>query len=101
MPFSKFKDYYGLPENSFYISENLRSSYKLRSQCDLGIPSVKIESYDKNSLKYFSPIIWNSIPARIRNIETLTEFKKEIHKWKIGKCPCRPCKNYKGNVGFL
>ena len=37
MPFSKFKDYYGLPENSFYIFENLRSSYKLRSQCDIGL----------------------------------------------------------------
>ena len=96
-----YKIYYGLSENSFYIFENSRSSYNWRSQHDLDVPSVNTESYGKNSLKYFSPIIWNSVPARLRNIETLTEFKKEIHKWKRGKCPCRLCKNYIGNAGFL
>ena len=60
-----------------------------------------LKANGKNSLKYFSPIIWNSIPARLRNIETLTEFKKEIRKWRIGKCHYSLCKNYIGNVGFL
>ena len=73
-----YKVHYGLSENSFYdIFENSRSSYNLRSQRDLDIPSVSTENYGKNSLKYFDPIIWNSIPARLRNIETLIEFKKE------------------------
>ena len=31
--------------------ENSRSSYKLRSQRDLDIPSVSTEGYGKNSLK--------------------------------------------------
>ena len=81
--------------------ENWRSSYDLRSQCDLDISSVSTESCSNNSLKYFGPIIWNSILARLRNIETLTEFKKEICKWEIDKCPCRLCKDYIGNVGFF
>ena len=97
-----YKVYHGFSENSFYdIFENSRSSYNLRSQRDLDIPSVSTESYGKNSLKYFGPIIWNSIPTRLRNIETLTEFKKEICKWKIDKCPCGLCKNYIGIVGFF
>ena len=97
-----YKVHYGLSENSLYnIFENSRSSYNLRSQRDLDIPSVSTGNYSKNSLKYFGPIIWNSIPTRLRNIETLTEFKKEICKWKINKCSCRLCKNYIGNVGFL
>ena len=70
-----YKVHYGLSENSFYdIFENSRSSYNLRFQHDLDTPSVTTENYDKNSLKYFGPIIWNSIPTRLRNIETLTEF---------------------------
>ena len=53
-----YKTHYGLPENSFYdISENSRSSYNLRSLCDLDIPSVSTEIYGKNSIKYFGPII--------------------------------------------
>ena len=96
------KVYYGLSGNSFYDNfENSRSSYNLRSQRDLDVPSVNTESYGKISLKYFGPIIWNYIPARIRNIETLTEFKTEICKWRIGKCHCRLYKNYIENVGFL
>ena len=97
-----YKVHYGLSETSFYdIFENSRSSHNLRSQRDFDIPSISTENYGKNSLKYFGPIIWNSVPTRLRNIETLTEFKKEIRKWKIDKCPCRLCKNYIGNVGFL
>ena len=70
----------------FYnIFENSRSSYNLRSQCDLDIPSVSTENYGQNSLKYFGPIIWNPIPATLRNIKTLIKFKKEIYKWKIDK----------------
>ena len=38
------KNYHGLSENSFYIFQNLRSYYNLRSQCDLDIPSVTSEN---------------------------------------------------------
>ena len=99
-----YKVYYGLSECSFYDifhDTRNRTTYNLRSQCDFEIPSVSTESYGKNSLRYLGPIIWNSIPIRIRSIETLTEFKKEIRKWKIENCPCRLCRNYIGNVGFL
>ena len=52
--------------------------YNLRSGCDFRVPSVNTENCGKNSLRYFGPVIWNMIPLRVRNIETLTEFKKEI-----------------------
>ena len=46
-----------------------RNSYNLRSQSDLEIPPVNTENFGRNSMKYFGPIIWNSVPARFRNIE--------------------------------
>ena len=61
--------------------------YNLRSQPDLDIPSVSTESYGKNSLKYFSPMIWNSTPARLRNMKTLTVFENEIHSGKSISVP--------------
>ena len=97
-----YKYHFNLSESSFYdIFQNARSSYNLRSQSDLEIPSVNSETYGKNSLKYFGSIIWNSVPARLRNIGNLIKFKKEIRKWKFDKCPCRLCKNFVGNVGFV
>ena len=46
-----YKVYYGLSENRFFdIFENLRSSYNVRSQCDLDIPAVSTESYGKISI---------------------------------------------------
>ena len=65
-------------ESSIYIFEISRSSYNLRSQRKLDITSVTSESYCKNVLKHFGPIIWNSIPARLKNTETLAKFKKKF-----------------------
>ena len=89
-----YKYQYNVSESSFYL-------YNLRSQSDLEIPSVNTENFGKKLLKYFGPIIWNSVPARLRNIENLSEFKKEIRKWRFDDCPCRLCKNFTGNVGFI
>ena len=97
-----YKYHYNVSESSFYdVFQSTRNSYNLRSQSDLEIPSVNTENFGKNSLKYFGPIIWNSVPARLRNIENLSEFKKEIRKWRFDDCPCRLCKNFIGNVGFI
>ena len=97
-----YKVYNKLSENSFDIFQSNRiNSYNLRSRCDFEVPSVSTENHGKNSFRYFGPIIWNSIPTRLRNIETLTEFKKEIRNWKMDNCPCRLCKTFVSNVGFI
>ena len=97
-----YKFHHNLPDISFYeIFQSVRYSYNLRSQSVLKIPSVNTESFGKNSLRYFGPIIWNSVPARLRNMENFCEFKKEIRKWKFENCPCRLCKEFVENIGFI
>ena len=32
---------------------------------------------------------------------TLGKFKEKIKFWTTDKCPCRLCKTYIGNVGFI
>ena len=98
-----YKIKHGLSANCFNnIFVNIDDDmYNLRSGCDFRVPSVNTENCGKNSLRYFGPVIWNMIPLRVRNIETLTEFKKEICKWKLDNCPCRLCKNFIGRVGFI
>ena len=40
-------------------------------------------------------------PVEIRYADSLEEFKSKIRRWKPNTCPCRICKSYILNVGFL
>ena len=53
------------------------------------------------SASYFGPKIWEQIPAKIKNKDTLDGFKKEIKKWKPTECPCRICKTFVPNLSFF
>ena len=73
----------------------------LRSQNDFALPQVRTESCGKGALRYLGPLIWNIIPSEIKNLPSLNEFKKQIRKWRPLDCPCRLCKNYIPQVGFI
>ena len=44
----------------------------------LCIPNINSVRFGKGFVQYFGPVIWNSIPAKIRNAKTLSSFKKKI-----------------------
>ena len=56
--------------------------------------------FGKGSIRYFGPVIWNSLPAEIRNANTLSSFKKNIRKWRPLNCQCRLCVDFLGGIGF-
>ena len=63
----------------FQLNESL---YGLRSngpqkRC---IPNIISVRFGKGFVHYFSPVILNSIPAKIRNAKTLLSFKKKKSK---------------------
>ena len=53
------------------------------------------------SASYLGPKIWEQISAEIKNKDSLDGFKKEIKKWKATECPCRICKTFVQNLGFV
>jgi len=72
-----------------------------RSNADFQIPSINSVLMGQNSLRYFAPLIWNTIPLDIRNLKSLKLFESKIKTWKPVDCPCRLCKNYLDGVGFV
>ena len=50
---------------------------------------------------YLGPKVWDILPNIYKNINDLRKFKKAIKKWKHENCPCRICKKYIANVGFI
>ena len=66
----------------------------------LCIPNINSVRFGKGSIRYFDPVIWNSIRAKIRNANTLSSFKKKFRKWKPSNCQCRLCVDFLGGFGF-
>ena len=77
------------------------SNYNLRSQSDFVIPELKTMYKGSNSLRYFGPIIWNLISKEIKYSDSLDSFIPKIRQWKPNICPCRLCKDYIPNIGFV
>ena len=52
-------------------------------------------------MSYLGPKICDILPKKLKNIDNLANFKKEIKTWKPNDCPCGFCKVYIEGVGFL
>ena len=57
--------------------------------------------FGTESISLLAPKIWELIPGDIRSANSLGIFKEKIKFWTTDKCPCRLCKSYIGNVGFI
>ena len=63
--------------------------------------NVKSTHYGIQYVRHLGPKIWNIVPQNIRESNSLNEFKSLIKFWKPDTCPCRLCKNYIAQVGFI
>ena len=52
-------------------------------------------------LSLLGPKIWDILPNEIKNSETLHKFKAKIKSWIPADCPCRLCKRYVAQIGFI
>ena len=64
------------------------------------IPKVNSEYMGKLSLRYFGPVVWETmIPDVYKEIKVLEKFKEDIKSW-VPVCKCRLCKTYIQGLGF-
>ena len=98
-----FKSYNGLSpplmNNIFKLRE--KNPYNLRHVSDFSIPMINSVYHGTESILFLGPKIWDILPEKLKNIETLEVFKKEIKIWKPDNCLCRLCKVFIEGVGFL
>ena len=83
----------------FQIREESR--YNLRYTSQFTIPPIHSVYNGRESVSYMGPKIWELIPHAFKQINSLSGFKKAIKEWKPSNCPCRLCKTYISQVGFL
>ena len=88
------------PEIVSDIFTQTTQHYNFRQNRDFRIRSVKSVYHGSESISYLGPKIWEIVPAKIKETNSLNSFKIEIRKWVPQSCPCRLCKQYISGVGF-
>ena len=69
------------------ISEQKNIQNNLRSQTGFLLELVNTVNCGLRALRYFGPKIWNMVPLKMKNSETLEKFKTKIKSWKARHCP--------------
>ena len=69
-----------LQENEYISNHGVNTRYSLKAR-----PKGHILSRTKQSVSYSGPNLWNSLPDNLRNIKSLTLFKKQLKQTLLQK----------------
>ena len=75
--------------------------HNLRSNSNFAVPNVKSVFHGSESISYLGPKICDILPSELKELTSLNAFKNGIKKWRTNNCPCRLCKQYVSNLGFI
>ena len=87
------------PHEIFYIDN--QPHYNLRCCPEFQTINIHTVRYGTESLSHLANKIWSLIPIDIKSSPTLESFKEKIKLWQTNKCPCRICKTYIQQIGFI
>ena len=49
-----------------------------------------------------APQLWSSlVPADLKSLPNVNLFKSRIKHWERTECPCKVCKTYLKNIGYV
>ena len=88
------------PRNTNSFAENVSSHTRSKPNY-YNYSNPRTVNYGLETLRSFGPKLWNMIPKDLKNISTLTVFKRKIKKWIPQDCPCRLCKSYLPQLGYI
>ena len=76
-------------------------NYNLQINSAFAMPNVKSVFHGSESISYLGPKIWDIVLLEMKELPSVVPFKKDIKEWKPKNCPCRLCKKYVSNLGFI
>ena len=86
--------------NDIFIQKG-STRYKLRQISEFSRPLVKLVFRRSDSVSFLGQTIWEILPYDYKDIGSLNALKNKVNKWKLENCPCRFCKIYINNIGFV
>ena len=82
----------------FEIREN---THNTRCFQVLSNESRRTANCDLETICYRAPFLWRNLPPEYKLAISLNIFKRKIKIWKGENCPCRLCKTYFGELGYI
>lgn len=97
-----YKFFHGLSppimNDIFTIREN---AYNLHNFRPFTTENIRTSLYGSESITYKASQLWRLVPSDIKNLGSLLLFKHAIRSWACENCPCRLCKNYIPQLGYI
>ena len=88
------------PKNKNAGTDNISSN--TRSNASFYNPfNPKTVNYGAETLRSLGPKVWQLVPRELREIKSLKSFIKRIKMWTPQSCPCRLCKCFVPQLGFV
>ena len=83
----------------FIFHEN--ENYNLRSGTHLMNRNIYAAHFGTDTITNLGPKTWKIVPDEIKNASSLLVFKSRIKTWTTDNCPCRLCKTFVKDFGFI
>ena len=96
-----FKVINGMPPEIMNKVFPLKEALNYCSRFPFKSRNVRTVAYGTETLNFMGPKIWSLVPNELKEIATLSEFKREIKIWIPQNCPCRMCKTYVAGLGHI
>ena len=82
----------------FKLRENM---CKLQNSHIFQTESLCSLKYGLDPIPYRASQLWQQVPIDIREVASIALFKNRIKTWRCEGCPCRSCKIFIQNVGYI
>ena len=83
------------------VFQTREASYNLRNMREFKTHCVKTVHYGTESVSFLGPKLWQLLPQELKDINDINIFKSKIKEWVPQDCPCRLCKTYVHQLGFV
>ena len=80
------------------IFETKSKYYNTRNAPTFSLQNIKTIRYGFQTISYMPPKTWNLVPKEIKQI---INTKAKIKIWNSSNCPCRLCRTYLLQIGFI
>ena len=81
------------------LDEN--ASYNLRSGVTITRRNIRTNKFGFDTITTIGAVLRRNLPNDIKNSDSLNIFKHRIKQWTPDNCPCKICRNFIKNLGYI
>ena len=63
--------------------------------------NIRTNKFGFETISTIGAVLWRNLPNDIKNSDSLNIFKHRIKQWTPDNCPCKICRNFINNLGYI